>query len=64
MPYDLATPARMRRQHAVVEQQVDLGPGRQRSELRQELQGLEHQAGRPIRQARFSVTTTRPSVRR
>ena len=45
---DVLAPARMRREHAVVDQQVDLGPGRQRGQLRQELEGLEHEVRRPI----------------
>jgi hypothetical protein len=62
--HDLSASARMWRQHAVVEEQVDLGPGRQRGQPRQELQGLEHQGVVPSCQARFSLTATRPSVRR
>jgi hypothetical protein len=36
--HDLGAPARVRREDAMVEQQVDRGPGRQRGQLRQELQ--------------------------
>jgi hypothetical protein len=46
--HDLAAPARMRRKHPVVNDQVDLGPGRQRGQLREELEGLEHEVRCPI----------------
>ena len=46
--HDLAAPARMRRKHPAVNDQVDLGPGRQRGQLREELEGLEHEVRCPI----------------
>ena len=39
--HDLWAPARIWCEHAVVEEQVDLGPGRQGGQLREELEGLE-----------------------
>ena len=62
--HDPRAPARMRREHAVVEEQVDLGPGGERGQLRKELEGLEHQVGRPIAPGRFNLTATCPSARR
>jgi hypothetical protein len=38
----------MWREHAVVEEQVDLGPGRQCGQLREELEGLEDEVRGPI----------------
>ena len=51
--HDLGAPARMWRKHPGVEEQVDLGVGCQRGQPREELQGLEHQVGRPIAPSRI-----------
>jgi hypothetical protein len=46
--HDLSAPACMQREDAVVDEQVDLGAGCQRGQLRQELVRLEHEMRRPI----------------
>lgn len=47
-PYDLAAPAGVRGAHAVIEQQVRIGPRRQGGQLLDQLDGFEQQMRRAI----------------